>query len=213
MTGVLVRGVAFALLASVVIGCATATAAPSNQALLAKLVLRPAQIGSGYRLVQRPDGHGAAGYVTLDMCGYSFISEAMRTDRLQVNYVRAGTALKFSNEVVTYRPGGTRLALQELNDAVDHCPKGPVGSTVQGAPRATYVITRLSTAGLLPGALSLRLHISGTYKGKQFSETDTAVYQVHGNVLSGLYAYGGTTPTREEAALRVARQSAKNLKS
>ena len=112
------------------------------------------------------------------MCGYRFTSEALRTGRLQVNYTRKGTAIGFSNEVVTYAPGGTRLAVREMNQAVNRCPTKPVPSTVQGVPPLTYRITRLSTAGLLPGAIALRVRISGVYKGKPLSETDTVVYQV-----------------------------------
>jgi hypothetical protein len=145
------------------------------------------------------------------MCGYRFTSEALRTGRLQVNYTRKGTAIGFSNEVVTYAPGGTRLAVREMNQAVNRCPTKPVPSTVQGVPPLTYRITRLSTAGLLPGAIALRVRISGVYKGKPLSETDTLVYQVRGNILSGVYAYGGPTTVRDRAALNAAKQSRLNL--
>lgn len=193
---------------------ATATAAsagPTGGAQLDKLVLRASQLGPGYKLLHRPDGDGAKGFVTLDMCDYRFSSEVVRTDRLQVNYDGAGAVIKYSNEVVTYAPGGTRLALKELNQAVNRCPSGPIPSTVRGVPPLTYRITRLSTAGLLPGAVALRVTVSGVLKGKRLSETDTAIYQVHGNVLSGLYAYGGSVKERERAALRAAKQSRANL--
>jgi hypothetical protein len=55
------------------------------------------------------------------------------------------------------------------------------------------------------------VNVSGVLKGKRLSETDTAIYQVHGNVLSGLYAYGGSVKERERAALRAAKQSRANL--
>jgi hypothetical protein len=128
-----------------------------------------------------------------------------------VNYTRKGTAIGFSNEVVNYAPGGTRLAVREMNQAVNRCPTKPVPSTVQGVPPLTYRITRLSTAGLLPGAIALRVRISGVYKGKPLSETDTLVYQVRGNILSGVYAYGGPTTVRDRAALNAAKQSRLNL--
>src|SRR5918911_5117485 len=71
--------------------------------VLTRVVLRAAQVGPGYRLQQRPDGHGVRGLVTLDLCGFSFPSERLRTARLQVNYVRSGSTVRLSNEVVTYR--------------------------------------------------------------------------------------------------------------
>ena len=212
----MIDGVTFQRALSVVFTVLAAAAAttPTGRASgvqLDKLVLRASQIGPGYTLHKRPDGHGVAGFVTLDMCGYRFTSEALRTGRLQVNYTRKGTAIGFSNEVVTYAPGGTRLAVREMNQAVNRCPTKPVPSTVQGVPPLTYRITRLSTAGLLPGAIALRVRISGVYKGKPLSETDTLVYQVRGNILSGVYAYGGPTTVRDRAALNAARQSRLNL--
>ena len=84
--------------------CDSASAGPTGGAQLDKLVLRASQLGPGYKLLHRPDGDGAKGFVTLDMCDYRFTSEAARTDRLQVNYVPAGAAVMYSNEVVSYAP-------------------------------------------------------------------------------------------------------------
>ena len=211
LTGVTFHRLFGVVLATLAVSATAASAAPTGGAQLDKLVLRASQLGPGYKLLHRADGDGAKGFVTLDMCGYRFTSEAARTDRLQVNYDRAGAVIKYSNEVVSYAPGGTRLALRELNRAVNRCPSGPVSSTVRGVPQLTYRITRLSTAGLLPGAVALRINVSGVYKGKRFSVTDAAIYQVRGNVLSGLYAYGGSVKQRERAALRAAKQSRANL--
>lgn len=189
-----------------------ASASPTARVDPDKLVLRASQLGPGYKLLHRSaDGRGAEGFVTLDLCGYRFTSEARRTDRLQVNYDRPGAVIKYSNEVVSYARGGTLLALRELNQAVNRCPAKPVESTVQGVPPLTYRITRLSTAGLLPGAVALRINVSGVYKGKRFSETDAAIYQARGNILSAVYAYGGSVKQRELAALRAAKQSRANL--
>lgn len=199
------------VLAVLAVTATAASASRTGAGELDKLVLRASQLGPGYKLLHRSDGRGANAFVTLDLCGYRFTSEARRIGRLQVNYDGAGTVIKYSNEVVSYVPGGTRLALRELNQAVNRCPSGPVPSTVQGVPPLTYRITRLSAAGLLPGAVALRINVSGVYKGKRFSETDAAIYQVHGNVLSGLYAYGGSVKQRERAALRAAKQSRANL--
>ena len=211
VTGVTFHRVFGVVLATLAVTATAASAGLTGGAQLDKLVLRASQLGPGYKLLHRPDGDGAKGFVTLDMCGYRFTSEAVRTDRLQVNYDRAGAVIKYSNEVVSYAPGGTRLALRELNRAVNRCPSGPVESTVRGVPPLTYRITRLSTTGLLPGAVALRVNFSGVYRGKRFSETDAVIYQVHGNVLSGLYAYGGSVKERERAALRAAKQSRANL--
>lgn len=212
MIGVSLHRLFGVVLAVLAVSATAAAAGTTAHVDLDRLVLRASQLGPGYKLLHRSaDGRGADGFVTLDLCGYRFTSEARRTDRLQVNYLRPGAVIKYSNEVVSYTPGGTRLAIRELNQAVNRCPAGPVDSTVQGVPPLTYRITRLPTTGLLPGSVALRINVSGVYRGKRFSETDTAIYQAHGNVLSALYAYGGSNKERERAALRAAKQSRANL--
>jgi hypothetical protein len=181
--------------------------------ILNRLVLKGPQVGAGYKLVQRPDGHGARGYVTLDMCGFVFPSEDLRTDRLQVNYKRAGTAVELSNEVVSYRPGGAAQALHEIGGAAAQCPKGPVRSNVKGLSALTYRLTRLHSSGLLPGYVAFRAHVSGKYQGKAFEDTSVIVYQLHGNILSAVYGHGGTLASRTKTTLVAARASARNLSS
>jgi hypothetical protein len=188
-----------------------ASAATRGEANLNGLILRAAQVGSGYHLQQRPDGHGA-GYVTLDLCGFAFPSESLRTDRLQVNYVHSGKAVQASNEVVTYRTGGARQALAEVTHAARHCPRGPVGSNVKGVPPLTYRISEIRDARLLPQHLALRIHFSGTVNGKHREDTVIGVYQIRQDVLSGVYAYEGTVADRIRICLHAAEESAKNLK-
>jgi len=180
---------------------------------LAKLLLTPAQVGPGYRLVQRPDGHGVKGFVTLDMCGYRFASEKLRTNRLQVNYVRAGKAVTVSNEVVTYQPGGAAQALEEVAYAASHCPRTPLKSMAKGISTVSFKVSPVPFTEPLPaGSVAYAVTISLTYKGKQTKQNDIVVYQIRGNVLSGVYGYGGTLAARTQATLASAVQSAKDLR-
>jgi hypothetical protein len=181
--------------------------------VLKRLVLRGPQIGAGYKLVERPDGHGVARYVTLSMCGFAFPSEKLRTDRLQVNYVRAGAAVTLSNEVVIYRPAGAAQAMREVAGAVAQCPSGPDQTGIQGLGPLTYKLTRLRSAGLLPGYVAFRAHVKGKSQGKPFEDTAIIIYQRHGNVLSAVYGYGGTLASRTKTAVVAAKASAKNLTS
>jgi hypothetical protein len=201
-----------ALVSSVVVCAERATAADRGQANLNTLILHAAQVGTGYRLQQRPDGHGARGYVTLDLCGFAFPSESLRTGRLQVNYVHSGTAPQLSNEVVTYRPAGARQALREVTHAARLCPRGPVGSNVKGVPPLTYRVSEISDAKLLHQHLALRVHYSGTIKGRHREETVIAVYQIRRNVLSAVYTYESSIAERIRVGLHAAEESAKNLK-
>jgi hypothetical protein len=188
-----------------------AGAATRGEPNLDALILRAAQVGAGYHLLQRSDGHGARGYVTLDLCGFAFPSENLRTGRLQVDYVHTGTAVRASNEVVTYQAGGARQALREVTRAARHCPLGPVGSNVKGVPPFTFRVGEIRDARLLPQHLALRVHFSGTVKGKHVEGTVIAVYQIRGDVLSGVYAYEGTIANRIRICLHAAEESAKNL--
>jgi hypothetical protein len=179
--------------------------------VLKRVVLRGPQIAAGYKLVERPDGHGVARFVTLSMCGFAFPSEKLRTDRLQVDYVRAGTPVTLSNEVVIYRAGGAAQAMREVTGAVAQCPPGPVETGIQGLGPLTYKLTRLRSAGLLPGYEAFRAHVKGKSQGKPFEDTAIIIYQRRGNVLSAVYGYRGKLASRTKTAFVAAKASAKNL--
>ncbi len=100
--------------------------APSaaDTALLQKVVLKPAQVGAGYKLSQMPGGHEVQNEVTLDFCDATYPSESLRTARLQVLYDATGNAFHASNEVVTYQPGGAKQALAEVTHEAAVCPNG-----------------------------------------------------------------------------------------
>ena len=68
------------------------------------------------------------------------------------------------------------------------------------------------TEPLPAGSVAYAITISLTYQGKQTKQNDIVVYQIRGNVLSGVYGYGGTFAARAQATLASAVQSAKNLR-
>src|SRR5919107_1078574 len=100
------------LVAALVIltGCAAIVSAAPLAARSAspveRVTLRASQVGPGYVSRVIPGGRFVQGQVTLDMCGFRFTSEGRRVARLQTGYVRAGSKLALSNEVVSYRAGG-----------------------------------------------------------------------------------------------------------
>jgi hypothetical protein len=186
--------------------------APAATPNVGGLVLEPAQVGEGYALHARTDGKGVKGRVTLNLCGNDYPSEQFRTARLQVDYLKAGSAIGISNEVVTYRAGA---AVQAMREAIHHaatCPHTPIDSGVKGLPKLTFRITRLHDSQLLKGSLAVRVDVSGTVKGRHVAQTSYAVYQRRGNVLSGVYSFGANTPQQRELCLHAAEQSARNLR-
>jgi hypothetical protein len=177
------------------------------------MALTAREVGSGYVRRLYPGGDLVMGMVTLDLCGGGYPSEAMRTGRRQYAYVPARkTDVELSNEVVSYRPGAARQALREIATHIRTCPPGPVESPVASNPPMAYRFTRLSSSGLLPGAIAVLVHMKARVKGKQFAASSVVVYQVKGDVLSGLYSHGRSDAMQSRVALRAARTSAAKLK-
>ena len=85
-------------------------------------------------------------------------------------------------------------------------------SPIAGAPPVTYRLTMITDPRLLPGYLAVRVHLRGKYKGKIFVVNAVGVYQVKGNVFSGVYTNGrGTMAAQLRLGLHAAEESAKNL--
>jgi hypothetical protein len=206
-----------AVLASALLGLSLAVgalaASAPNPALTAAL-LRASQVGHGYRLLQRPDGHGTKSFVTLDVCGFVFPSEKLRTDRIQVNYESTPQAIVFSNEVVTYKPGKAPQAMGEVRYAVAHCPKKARPNPYFAGRPISYRLKLLKDSRLAPGYVALQTTMSATVKGKLEHVTLIAVYQTRGNVLSAIYAYpakGTSTAALRRAAFHAAEAAGRNL--
>ena len=178
-----------------------------------KLILKPAQVGKGYVLLERRDGVGVVNTVTLDLCGNTaYPSEKLRTHRLQVNYLKRGTMVGLSNEVVTYKPSGAKQAMHEVLQHAQHCPKTPIPTGQAGLPPLTFTITSIKDGKLLQGYVAVRVRVTGIVKGKRVDETSYAVYQRFGNVLSGTYSFGPNTRAQQRFALHAAEESAQNLR-
>jgi hypothetical protein len=178
-----------------------------------KLILKPAQVGKGYVLLERRDGVGVVNTVTLDLCGTTaYPSEKLRTHRLQVNCLKRGTMVGLSNEVVTYKPSGAKQAMHEVLQHAQHCPKTPIPTGQAGLPPLTFTITSIKDGKLLQGYVAVRVRVTGIVKGKRVDETSYAVYQRFGNVLSGTYSFGPNTRAQQRFALHAAEESAQNLR-
>jgi hypothetical protein len=176
------------------------------------LILQPAQVGKGYVTMARSDGKGVKSQVTMNLCGSDYPSEQFRTARLQVNYLKRGTALGISNEIVTYRAGAAAQAMREAISHAAACPRTPIDSGVKSLPKLTFRITRITDPRLLKGYLAVRIDLSGTVKGKRVAQTSYTVYQRLGNVLSGVYSFGASPARQRELCLHAAEASARNLR-
>jgi hypothetical protein len=195
-------------LALVAVAVVPATTAPK----VAELVLQPAQVGKGYVMLTQAGGTSVKNQVTLNLCGTGYGSELLRTTRLQVNYAARTSPVAISNEVVTYRSGGASLAMREVIRRAATCPHRPIDTGTAGDPKLTFKITRLSDPKLLKGYLAVRVDVTGKIKGKPVAQSSYAIYQQHGNVLSGIYGFGDSSAAQLELARHAAEASARNLK-
>lgn len=165
-----------------------------------EIALRASEVGPGYRARVIPGGRKVKGQVTLDLCGFRYPSDALRTSRIQMVYQHPRDPLILSNEVVRYRGNGARQAIGELEWAVAHCPKGNSLSRIYD-PRL----------GLL--SVAVANHFSATQKnGKRVRVGVVMVYMVQGNTLSAVYVYRGTTASRKRFGLRAAVISVNKLR-
>jgi hypothetical protein len=180
---------------------------------LSHVVLAGSQVGAGYTMEAYPFGNSIIGEATLDLCAASYPSEILRTGRLQVRYAHGGKGLAVSNEVVTYVPGGAKEALSEVTEVAKACAKKPA-VLKQGGVTETYKVSLLKDPRLPAGAIAVRIEIDLAKGKKHSTQTGVAVYQVKGNMLSGLYTFVGKGTTfgdAEKLGFHAAEQSAKNL--
>jgi hypothetical protein len=164
-----------------------------------EIALRASEVGPGYRARVIPGGRQVKGRVTLDLCGFRYPSDALRTSRIQMLYLHPREKLALSNEVVRYRGTGSQQALRELEWAAAHCPPG-------------NKVTRIRDPRLLPASVAVANQFSTMQNGKRVVTGVVMIYQVHGNALSAVYVYRGTAATRKRFGLRAAAISANKLR-
>jgi hypothetical protein len=190
------------LLVPLVVAGAAAGARPG----LDTVVLRPAQVGSGYAIAPGARDR-SLNEPTIDLCFRAFASEGRRVERLQIGYARRGSE-DTSNEVVCYRPGGAQQALRELRSATcDHEQREARG----GVDLATTTVRRVTPKGAPAGSVTLTVETELISGGARDVLIGAGVYQVRGNVLTGVYAYGDESAPVARA-VRLAKLSAANLK-
>jgi hypothetical protein len=204
---------ACACLALAGIGASYAAAAAtrsSPQQAVDRVVLRASQIAPQAITREIPDGRELKGIVTLDLCGYTFRSEALRVARVQLSYImNSGGGPFLSNEVVAYKPGGAAQAMKELRRAIATCPKGFVKSRVPGAGLIKNRFDPIKSQYFLPGTVGVIDHITEKVKKKTYKFDSLLVYQQRGNVLSGVYSFG---VIRLPMVVHAAQGTARNLR-
>jgi hypothetical protein len=194
----------------IALALATVVAGPLAAPDVSHIVLKPTQVGKDYVLLTQKNGNLVKGQVTLNLCGTGYASELLRTTRLQVNFASAKSPVAISNEVVTYRGRGAAQAMREVTRRAATCPHTPIDSGSKGVPKLTFKLTPVKDAHLLKGYLAVRVDVTGTVKGKRVAQTSYAIYQQHGNLLSGIYSFGGGPAAQLKVALHAAEQSALN---
>jgi hypothetical protein len=181
--------------------------------LLERVLLQPNQVGAGYTMSKFEQGSVVRNQVSLDLCGFRFPSERLRTGRLQVAYLHDGAVTQVSNEVVSYRGRGTQQALTELRRAVTRCPRVAVRGPVVGAVPIAHRLTRITDARLLKPYVAVADRNTAVVNGRRVVKWNIRVYQVRGGILSAIYTDGrGSVAAQRRVALHAASAAAKNLR-
>lgn len=140
--------------------------------------------------------------VTLDACGTTYPSEALRTQRLQLNYMTDGH-VSASNEVVRYQSAAAATqAFSELTAAIANCKPWTMSNMTQVPADAALVSQQVIISGDVPSNLAGHPAISACF-----------AYQFHGDLLSAVYVYRLTHQDAERAAEAMAATIAATLKS
>ena len=198
---------------TLVLAGVTATNVAGAGPLLERVLLQPNQVGDGYLMSKFEQGSVVTNQVSLDLCGFRFPSERLRSGRLQVAYLHDGGVTQLSNEVVSYRGRGTQQALTELRRAVTRCPRVAIRGPVVGAVPIAHRLTRITDARLLKPYVAVVDRNTAVVNGKRVVKWNVRVYQVRGSVLSGIYTDGrGSVAAQKRVALHAASESAKNLR-
>lgn len=195
------------------LGACGESAASSRTPNLNALILRPAQVGPGYKRTIRAQDRTLTGQTSLKLCGFQYESEARRLARLKGFLLNLSPPevewVNIVNEVIAYRAGGARQALNELRRAAAHCPSSP--PQAPGQKPTNYHLTRIAGVGLLRAYLAVRVEVTWTESGTAHGYTDFYVFQVRNNVLSVVFG-SGKEPARVLPVVRhAAHESALSL--
>ena len=120
--------------------------------------------------------------------------------------------IAISNEVVTYRSGGAVQAMREVIRRAATCPHRPVDTGEKSLPEADVPDHAVRGSAPAEGLPRRSRHRDRHDQGEADQQTSYAVYQRHGNVLSGIYSVGGANPEQLQLVLHAAEQSARNLR-
>lgn len=196
-------------------------------ATLTAVSIQPSDLRAGFQTLPYPSGTSVHGYVSLDLCGADFPSEAKRTGRSQTSVVPSfdptfdGTI--FATEAIMYPDDQTAVqAMTELTTAANNCP---TSSFVMGPACTCHVGNQTPENWQFHPAPDLRWKKTpGTQRlafdvtiadQKGHSTREDLIYQRHGRLVVAIYgnpadiAY--TVPGHAKAEQRLANAIAQRL--
>ncbi len=183
-----------------------ASASPPSLASIAFTAEVASQVG-GVPVASNPHvstAIGAGTDATLDLCGATFPSEALRVQRYQVFFLDAAHPDRQveSNEVVRYRPGGATQAYGEVRAAARLCK--PV--TVHGVHVSAFVIQPPD-----PRLTAEQLTVVGSQTSAKGTVWSVAVFQYRGDLFDGVYVLRQTKEQALGAAKALSELAAQRL--
>ncbi len=165
-----------------------ATAPDRNESSLGSLILRQSDVPAA-DTVQLLD-HGAdLTIATLDLCNGTFVSEAERTARRQVELIDDQGAVQISTEAVLYRaPANGAQAFNELRSVAAHCPATAVTSPVgEGTAITRFRAAPDGSWARTPAVERVAYDFDTTDVATGATSHSIAVYLHRGRALMGVY--------------------------
>jgi hypothetical protein len=152
--------------------------------------IQPSDLQPDHSIQLFEDGDEVTNQVTLDLCGATFPSEALRRARYQVGVADGrGKLTGVSTEAVLYNNAAAAAqALNEVSAAEANCPPGFVNGDVEGEPPLRYSFGADPDANWPSTGGVRRLTLAPTVTDKQGNSfSSVEVFQVRGPLLVGFY--------------------------
>jgi hypothetical protein len=168
-------------------------------ATLTAVSIQPTDLRTGFEILPYPAGTSVRGYVSLDVCGSDFPSEALRSGRSQVSVVPSDDPTFdqtiFATEAIMYQDDlAATQAMTELTAAAKNCP---TSSFVEGQACTCHVGDQAPAKWQfhpapdrrwkkIPGAQRVAFDV--TIADKQGNSTrEDLIYQRHGRLIVAIY--------------------------
>jgi len=188
-----------AVAAATSVGAAVPAGASPASAPIDSLLIQASAVGKGLTRSTYEGGRSLSRSTVGGLCAYRSVTDALRTRRVQVRFVpqhALKTQALLSQEVAIYVPHGAGAALDEVRALERLCTKKTTIYFGKANHKGSEQLTPFTIPGL-PDAVAMSDHlVRPKYDGVPAADRhDVFIYQVHGDTMTAIYAFGRGTAT------------------